>query len=70
MERGAAFVSLNDNIDTTTAAGKAMFGMLAVFAEFERMIVERTKEELAASKARGCNGGRPKMDQRKVEKAL
>lgn len=70
-KRGAEFVSLNDNLDTTTAAGKAMFGMLAVFAEFERnVIVERTKAGLAASRARGRNGGRPKTDAKKVAQAL
>lgn len=68
---GAEFVSLSDNLDTTTAAGKAMFGMLAVFAEFERnIIVERTKAGLAASRARGRNGGRPKMEQKKIERAV
>jgi DNA invertase Pin-like site-specific DNA recombinase len=70
-KRGSEFVSLNDSIDTSTAAGKAFFGMLAVFAEFERnVIVERTKTGLAASRARGRNGGRSKTDRRKVEKAL
>jgi len=69
--RGAEFVSLSDKIDTTTAAGKALFGMLAVFAEFERnVIVERTKAGLAASRARGRNGGRPKTDPKAVAKAL
>jgi DNA invertase Pin-like site-specific DNA recombinase len=68
---GAEFVSLNDSIDTTTAAGKAMLGMLAVFSEFERnVIVERTKAGLAASRARGRNGGRPKTDAKKVTQAL
>jgi DNA invertase Pin-like site-specific DNA recombinase len=58
--RGVQFVSLNDNIDTSTAAGKAMFGMLAVFAEFERsMIQERTQAGLEASRKRGIVGGRP-----------
>ncbi|NHN31143.1 recombinase family protein [Paenibacillus agricola] len=71
QKHGAEFVSLNDNIDTTTAAGKAMFGMLAVFAEFERnVIVERTNAGLAASRARGRNGGRPKTDAKKVTQAL
>ncbi|GGF88382.1 recombinase family protein [Paenibacillus abyssi] len=70
-KRGVEFVSLSDKIDTSTAAGKALFGMLAVFAEFERnVIVERTKAGLAASRARGRSGGRPKTDQRKVAKAL
>jgi DNA invertase Pin-like site-specific DNA recombinase len=49
--------------NTSTAAGKAFFGMLAVFAKFERnVIVERTKAGLAASRARGRNGGRLKTD--------
>lgn len=59
-EKGAEFVSINDNIDTTTAGGKAMFGMLAVFAEFERnMIQERTTAGLEAARKRGKVGGRP-----------
>lgn len=69
--RGVEFVSLNDKIDTTTAAGKAFFGMLAVFAEFERnVIVERTNEGLKAARARGRNGGRPRTDKKKVAQAL
>lgn len=70
-QRGTEFVSLNDKIDTTTAAGKAFFGMLAVFAEFERnVIVERTNAGLQAARARGRNGGRPKADRKKVAQAL
>lgn len=69
--RGVEFVSLSDKIDTTTAAGKALFGVLAVFAEFERnVIVERTKAGLAASRARGRKGGRPRTDKRKITQAL
>lgn len=61
-EKGVHFVSLNDSIDTTTAAGKAMFGMLAVFAEFERSIIqERTKSGLEAARKRGRTGGRPAL---------
>ncbi|GIM46827.1 recombinase family protein [Collibacillus ludicampi] len=71
QKKGAEFVSLNDKIDTTTAAGKALFGMLAVFAEFERnVIIERTKAGLEAARARGRVGGRPKTDQKKIEKAI
>lgn len=49
-------------LDTTTPSGRAMFGMLGVFAEFEReMIVERTKAGLARAKAAGKVLGRPKV---------
>jgi DNA invertase Pin-like site-specific DNA recombinase len=47
-------------IDTTTPAGKAMFQMWAVFAEFERaMIVERVKAGLARARSEGKRLGRP-----------
>lgn len=48
-------------IDTTTPAGKAMFGMLGVFAEFERaMIRERVHAGLARARAQGKQLGRPR----------
>lgn len=70
-QRGIELVSIRDNIDTTTAVGKAMFRMLAVLAEMERdLIVERTKAGLESARARGRKGGRPKTDNKKVEKAI
>jgi DNA invertase Pin-like site-specific DNA recombinase len=49
-------------LDTTTPAGKAMFGMLGVFAEFERaMIQERVRSGLARAKAAGTKLGRPRI---------
>ena len=49
-------------LDTTTPAGKAMFQMLGVFAEFERAIIqERIKSGLARAKAEGRRLGRPKV---------
>ncbi|WP_425328567.1 recombinase family protein [Rummeliibacillus suwonensis] len=61
--REVSLVSINDAFDTTTPTGKAMFGMLAVFAEFERDIIQqRTKAGLEAARAKGRKGGRPSID--------
>lgn len=61
--RGIDFVSVQDSFDTTTPTGRAMFGMLAVFAEFERDIIQqRTKAGLEAARKRGRLGGRPAID--------
>ncbi len=49
-------------LDTATPSGRAMFGMLGVFAEFERaMIVERVNAGLARAKAQGKRLGRPSL---------
>jgi len=49
-------------IDTTSPSGKAMFGMLSVFADFERsMIQERVRAGLARAKSQGKVLGRPKI---------
>lgn len=64
-DKGVEFVSINDSFDTTTPAGKAMFGMLAIFAEFERDIIQqRTKAGLEAARKRGRIGGRPAIDEK------
>lgn len=59
-------------IDTTTAAGKLVFGIFAALAEFERdLIAERTKAGLASARARGRRGGRPfKMTPAKLRLAM
>src|SRR5260221_14611943 len=60
-ERGIEFVSLTEQIDTTTPGGKLIFHMMGALAEFERdLIRERTNAGLAAARARGHRGGRPK----------
>jgi DNA invertase Pin-like site-specific DNA recombinase len=70
-EKDVEFVSIQDKIDTGTAAGKAMFGMLSVLAEFERDIIrERTMAGLKAARARGRKGGRPKVNQQKLNQAM
>lgn len=60
QEKGARLVVLTmPGMDTGTPMGKAMFGMLAVFAEFERaMIRERTIAGLRSARAQGRVGGR------------
>ncbi len=58
-------------IDTTTPAGKAMFQMMGVFAEFERaMIQERVKSGLARARASGQRLGRPPVAARKRAEVL
>ncbi|MFG8739827.1 recombinase family protein, partial [Pseudomonas aeruginosa] len=59
-------------IDTTTAAGKLVFGIFAALAEFEReLIAERTVAGLASARARGRKGGRPfKMTAAKLRLAM
>jgi len=59
-------------VDTTTAAGKLVFGIFAALAEFEReLISERTVAGLVSARARGRKGGRPfKMTAAKLRLAM
>jgi DNA invertase Pin-like site-specific DNA recombinase len=57
---GVGFVSLTEALDLTTPAGRAMAGLLSVFAEFEREILrERTRAGLAHARQNGQRLGRP-----------
>jgi DNA invertase Pin-like site-specific DNA recombinase len=59
-ELGVGFISLHEALDLTTATGRAMAGMLAVFAEFERGILrERVKAGIVDARRRGKRHGRP-----------
>jgi DNA invertase Pin-like site-specific DNA recombinase len=61
-ERGVGFRSLNEQIDTTTSSGKLIFHIFGALAEFERNLIrERTRAGLAAARARGRFGGRPRI---------
>ncbi len=60
-ERGIGFMSLTEQIDTATPGGKLIFHMMGALAEFERdLIRERTNAGLAAARAIGRRGGRPR----------
>ena len=65
------FRSLKENLDTSSSTGKLIFHIFGALAEFERDIIrERTMAGLAAARARGRVGGRPKiMDEGKVKLA-
>jgi putative DNA-invertase from lambdoid prophage Rac len=57
---GVGFVSLTEALDFTTPAGRAMAGLLAIFAEFEKEILrERTRAGLAHTRQKGKRLGRP-----------
>jgi DNA invertase Pin-like site-specific DNA recombinase len=61
--KGCELYLHQQGIDTRTPAGKALFQMMGVFAEFERaIIVERVKSGLKRAKAQGKRLGRPRKD--------
>lgn len=60
-ELGVGFVSLTEALDLTTPTGRAMAGMLAVFAEFEREVLrERVRAGIAQARREGRPHGRPR----------
>jgi len=60
--RNVEFVSVQDGIETSTVAGRMVFGVIASLTEFEReLIVERVHAGLAAARRRGRRGGRPRV---------
>ncbi len=64
-------ISLKESIDTTSPMGRAMIGMISIFAELEReLITERVKEGVKNARARGRLGGRPRINSEKVREAL
>ncbi len=70
-ERGIGFKSLSESIDTTTSGGKLVFHVFGALAEFERELIrERTKAGLAAARARGRMGGRPKASSLNTDKKV
>src|SRR5438132_5366825 len=70
-ERGIALLSLEERIDTNSAAGELVFHVFGAIAHFERrLIAERTKDGIAAARAKGKRPGRRPIDADKALAAL
>ena len=69
--RGIALLSLEEKIDTSTAAGELVFHVFAAIAQFERRLIsERTRDGLNAARAQGRTPGRPRLDPEKLNAAV
>lgn len=69
--RDIALLSLEEKIDTSSAAGELIFHVFGAIAHFERrLIAERTKDGIAAARAKGKRPGRKPVDSEKVRAAL
>jgi DNA invertase Pin-like site-specific DNA recombinase len=69
--RGIALLSLEEKIDTSSAAGELIFHVFGSIAHFERRLIsERTKDGIAAARAKGRMPGRQPLDMDKVEAAI
>ena len=61
--RGINLISLEEKLDTSSAAGELVFHVFGAIAHFERRLIsERTRDGIAAARKRGKNPGRPKLD--------
>jgi DNA invertase Pin-like site-specific DNA recombinase len=70
-ERGIALLSLEEKIDTSSAAGELIFHVFGAINHFERRLIsERTKDGIAAARAKGRMPGRQPLDMDKVEAAI
>ena len=70
-QRGIGLVSLEEKLDTTSAAGELVFHVFGAIAHFERrLIAERTKDGIAAARARGKRPGRQPLAADRIAAAL
>jgi len=71
LDLGLGFISLAEALDLSTPSGRAMAGMLAIFAEFEREILrERVRAGIAQARKEGRPHGRPRTASLKTEEVL
>lgn len=71
VNNGVNLISIKENFDTSTEQGKIMLSTFQTFSQFERdLITRRTREGLINARARGRKGGRPRVKNNNVEKAL
>jgi DNA invertase Pin-like site-specific DNA recombinase len=70
-KQGVALLSLEEKIDTSSAAGELVFHVFGAIAQFERrLIAERTRDGMIAARAKGSKPGRPPLDQEKLNAAI
>lgn len=69
--RGIALLSLEERIDTSSAAGELIFHVFGAIAHFERRLIsERTRDGITAARAKGKQPGRQPLDMSKVDAAI
>jgi DNA invertase Pin-like site-specific DNA recombinase len=65
---GVAFISITEQIDTSSPMGKAMFTVISAIAEFERSLIsERVRAGIAKARATGKRHGRPTLDEQVIQ---
>ena len=70
-EQGVALLSLEEKIDTSSATGELIFHVFGAIAHFERRLIsERTRDGIAAARAKGKRPGRQPLDMTKVDAAI
>jgi DNA invertase Pin-like site-specific DNA recombinase len=69
--KGINIKSIRENIDTSTASGRAFLSIIGAINQMERELkAERAEAGRVSAKARGKTGGRPRTDEKKLEQAL
>ncbi|MCS7240458.1 MAG: recombinase family protein [Candidatus Bipolaricaulota bacterium] len=68
---GVHFISIGDNLDTSTPNGRLLFHILSAFAEFEREIIRERMQagrERAKAQGKACHRPRKKLDEREIRR--